>query len=86
MIYFHYATVENALLLANVKEYSTAISKLISLKRLCCSFNVITIYIFFFSQKAAGVLDNVALGKFHNANYPLKESKEIKVLVSPFIP
>lgn len=26
MIYFHYATVENALLLANVKEYSTAIS------------------------------------------------------------
>lgn len=52
MIYFHYATVENALLLANLKEYSMAISKLISLKRLCCSFKDITIYINFFSKSS----------------------------------
>lgn len=50
MIYFHYASVKNSLLFANVKEYSMASSKQIRLKCLWCSCDVI-IFSFFHLKK-----------------------------------
>lgn len=84
MIHFHYATVKNALLLANVEEYSTAVAEQ-NLKRLRCSFNVITT-LFFFHKKQQARLTVFLWGSFMTHISRLKRTKKLRyTFVSPFI-
>lgn len=86
MIYFHYATVKNSLLLKNVKEYSTASSEQTSL-----NYDVVVVIIMFFwlDQIICFYLGEVTRNKVSFMTQVsfmtlLKENKEIKIHVSLF--